>query len=112
MQPNEDEHTQDNPYRYAITAYIAPRVLTEKQQQELDEYKESNPSYYKGVTEGWSIIVLHEPDEKLNTIIKAGKCTREELVRLIPDVFWEKYKEHVHVFPNGRMLKEYLEGKE
>lgn len=112
VQPNEDEHTQDNPYRYAITAYIAPRVLTEKQQQELDEYKESNPSYYKGVTEGWSIIVLHEPDEKLNTIIKAGKCTREELVRLIPDVFWEKYKEHVHVFPNGRMLKEYLEGKE
>ena len=106
------EHAENSKYRLAITAYIAPRELLKNEKAELAECKESNPLYYKGITEGWSLIVTGEPDDKMNTYIKAGKCTREELVRFIPDAFWEKYKEHIHVFPNGRMLKEYLEGKE
>ena len=92
--------------KLVLTAYIAPRELSDERIKELEVYKETNPSYYKGVTEGWSIIVTGEHDNKANTFIKAGKCTRNELVKLIPISFWEQYKDHVHVFPNGTILED------
>lgn len=90
----------------ALTAYIAPRELSNERTKELEVYKETKPSYYKGVSEGWSIIVTGEHDDNVNTFIKAGKCTRNELVKLIPESFWEQYKDHVHVFPNGTILED------
>ena len=101
--PNEKNEKQTN-CRWALTAYIAPRELTEKEMTELAEYKESNPSYYKGVLEGWSIIVLDKAEEKMSTFIKAGKCTRNELVRLIPKPVWEKYKDYIFMFPDGTKI--------
>lgn len=90
----------------ALTAYIAPKALSNEELDDLNAYKESNPSYYKGVTEGWSIIVTGEQDDKNNTFIKAGKHTRKDLINLIPDSFWEKYSDHIHVFPNGTILED------
>lgn len=106
--PN-DENIESDKYILALTAYIAPRELLENEKEELAIYKESNPSYYKGVTEGWSIIVTGESDDKMNTYIKAGKHTRKDLVNLIPLPFWKKYSNHIHVFPNGMQLKKLLE---
>ena len=106
--PN-DENIESDKYILALTAYIAPRELLENEKEELAIYKESNPSYYKGVTEGWSIIVTGESDTKMNTYIKAGKHTRKDLVNLIPLPFWKKYSNHIHVFPNGMQLKKLLE---
>ena len=103
------ENTKNSKYRLALTAYIAPKVLSDLEKQELYDYKVSNPAYYKGVLEGWSIIVTGEPDAKMNTFIKAGKCTRKDLVRLLPASFWEKFKDHIHVFPNGKLLKDFIE---
>lgn len=95
-------------YRLVLTAYIAPKRLSIEENKDVEKYKKSNPSYYKGVTEGWSLIVTGEPDEKMNTFIKAGKCTRKKLVQLLPQSFWEKYSNHIHIFPNGKLLKEYI----
>ena len=92
--------------KLVLTAYIAPRELSDERIEELEVYKETKPSYYKGVTEGWSIIVTGEHDDKANTFIKAGKCTRNELVKLIPASFWEQYIDHIHVFPNGTVLED------
>lgn len=102
----EDKSQQQ--YRLALTAYIAPKELTDNELESLEEYKYKNPSYYKGVTEGWSIITTGESDEKMNTFIKAGKCSRKELVELLPSSFWEKYGDHFHVFPNGSRIKELI----
>jgi hypothetical protein len=95
-------------YQMSLTAFIAPRELSEDLLEELGYYKTKSPSYYKGLTEGWSILVTGESDEKWNTIIKAGKFTRKEMVKLLPKSFWEKYSSHTHVFPNGKLLKDYL----
>lgn len=105
------EDIENNKYRLSLTVYIAPRELSDIEEQELSVYKETNPAYYKGVLEGWSIIVTGEPDAKMNTFIKAGKCTRKDLVRLLPASFWEKFKDHIHVFPNGKLLKDFIEEK-
>ena len=102
------EKDDSNNYRLVLTAYLAPKTLTDEEKKELAKYKESNPSYYKGVQEGWSVIVIGEHEEKKNTFIKAGKCTRKEMIQLIPQSFWKKYIDHIHVFPNGRLLKDYL----
>lgn len=95
-------------YRLVLTAYIAPKRLSIEEKKDVDKFKKSNPSYYKGVTEGWSLIVTSEPDEKMNTFIKAGKCTRKKMVQLLPQSFWKKYSDHIHIFPNGKLLKEYI----
>ena len=105
------EDTENNKYRLSLTVYIAPRNLSDIEEQELSAYKETNPAYYKGVREGWSIIVTGEPEAKMNTFIKAGKCTRKDLVKLLPASFWEKFKDHIHVFPNGKLLKNFIEAK-
>ena len=96
----------DNVEKVALTVFIAPRTLSEEELIEVKTYEEKVPSFYKGVTEGWSIIVSGEHDDNANAFIKAGKCTRNELVKLIPSSFWEQYKDHFHVFPNGTILED------
>ena len=96
-------------YKMAITVYIAPQNCTEDEAKELEFYKDKNPSYCRGVKEGWSIIVTGEYDEKSNIYIKAGKCTRKDLVQLIPSSFWEKYGDHIHIFPDGTKVKDYID---
>ena len=98
----------DKKYRLALTVYIAPKKLTKEEVREMAYYEDRNPAYYKGVKEGWSIIVIGEYEEKMNSFIKAGKCTRKEMVQLIPKSFWDKYVEHIHVFPNGELLKDFI----
>ncbi len=95
-------------YKLALTAFIAPRELRNEELDELEKYKEIKPSYYKGVKEGWSIIVTGESDDKMNTYIKAGRCSRKEMVQLIPQSFWEKFSSHTHIFPNGDLLRDYI----
>ena len=109
MRVPNDENLESDKYILSLTAYIAPRELLDNEKEELANYKDSNPSYYKGVTEGWSIIVTGESDDKMNTYIKSGKHTRKDLVNLIPHSFWEKYSDHIHIFPNGIQLKKLLE---
>lgn len=95
-------------YKLALTAFVAPRELRNEELDELEKYKEIKPSYYKGVKEGWSIIVTGESDDKMNTYIKAGRCSRKEMVQLIPQSFWEKFSSHTHIFPNGDLLRDYI----
>ena len=105
--PIKGEKGEKN-YKLALTAFIAPRELRNEELDELEKYKEIKPSYYKGVKEGWSIIVTGESDDKMNTYIKAGRCSRKEMVQLIPQSFWEKFSSHTHIFPNGDLLRDYI----
>lgn len=42
----------------ALYVYIASRDLDETDQRKLEEYKEKDPDYVRGVKEGWSILFL------------------------------------------------------
>ena len=101
----EDKENQ----RIALTAFVSPQEMTAIEKIELEEFKTKDPSYYKGVIEGWSVIYTGEEEEKYAVFIKAGKCTRKELVSLIPLSFWEEFKDYEYVFPNGELLKDYLD---
>lgn len=50
--------TREKKISYALYAYIAPRELSEMDQEMLAEYEESDPDYVRGVKEGWSILFL------------------------------------------------------
>lgn len=98
-----DRYVFDNSnLRYVITVFVSPRELTVDQEAQLERIKKEEPSYYKGVKEGWSILVTSMED--MNTIIVPGKSTRSELIAKIPDVFWEKYNEYEFKFTDGTSM--------
>lgn len=96
---NERAKYTKNKTRQVITVYISPKELDTIENDELDKIKEKDREYYKGVKEGWSILVTGM--EKNNLIISAGKITRNELVSKLPKSFWIEYKDFEFFFPNG-----------
>ncbi len=87
-----------------LVVYVAPRNLTKEERRALENIRAKDEMYVKGVEEGWSILVTGK--DIANTVIVAGKCTRNELVSKIPDDFWEEYKEYNFKFTDGvSMLK-------
>lgn len=94
--PNASERT-------VVTAFIAPRQLTQVEQIKLESLKHSEPSYYIGVTTGWSILALGTQEH--NMIILAGKRTRQELIARIPDDFWSKFGSVTFKFPDGMLMQ-------
>lgn len=86
-----------------IFAYIAPTELTERDKELLLKYKDSEPDYYKGVHDGWSVLVTNMETE--NVIIKPGKVSRKEMVSSLSDDFWETYKEWTFRFLDGSIMQ-------
>lgn len=103
---NDRLHSENSNNKYTLTAFISPSILTKEQSDELEKIKQIHPTYYKGVKEGWSILVTGM--EKYNTIIISGKSTRKELIDKIPDIFWREYQEITFKFPNGSIMKKSL----
>ncbi|GET25992.1 ATP-binding protein [Prolixibacter sp. NT017] len=89
--------------RMVISVFISPKELSLEESSRLDEIRESDYSYYKGVKEGWSILVTGM--DKYNTVIIPGKCTRKEMIAHIPEKFWQEYKDYVFVFPNNSTME-------
>lgn len=85
-----------------ILAYIAPSSLTERDKELLLIYKETEPDYYKGVIEGWTLLVTNMETE--NIIIKPGKVSRTEMISFLSDDFWEHYKEWTFRFLDGTIM--------
>ena len=85
-----------------ILAYIAPSSLTERDKELLLIYKETEPDYYKGVIEGWTVLVTNMETE--NIIIKPGKVSRTEMISFLSDDFWEHYKEWTFRFLDGTIM--------
>jgi Fe-S-cluster formation regulator IscX/YfhJ len=89
--------------RYVLVVYISPCELTAEQDKELEKYTNTDPSYIKGVREGWSLLVTSM--EKENIIICPGITTREYLVSLISDDFWETYKDFKFKFTDNTIME-------
>ena len=85
-----------------LTAYIAPVNLTIDEKQKLEEYKETDPEYYKGVLEGWTILTTAKAID--NTIVMPGKRERQELIDKLSDKFWEEYSDVKFKFLDGTVV--------
>ena len=85
-----------------ILAYIAPSSLTDRDQELLFSYKETEPDYYKGVIEGWTVLVTNMETE--NVIIKPGKVSRDKMVSSLSEDFWTHYKEWTFRFLDGTIM--------
>ncbi len=85
-------------------AYIAPTILTPKDIELLKQIKESEPQYYEGVTNGWTLLVTNMDID--NIIIQPGKVDRKTMISYISDQFWEEYKDWSFKFLDGtEMIK-------
>ena len=85
-----------------LTAYIAPVNLTIDEKQKLEEYKETDPEYYKGVLEGWTILTTAKAID--NMIVMPGKRERQELIDKLSDKFWEEYSDVKFKFLDGTVV--------
>jgi hypothetical protein len=90
-------------YRYVLVVYICPYELTAEQNNELEKYKTIDPSYVKGVREGWSLLATSMKID--NIVICPGLTTREHLVSLISDDFWDAYKDFTFKFTDDTIMK-------
>lgn len=69
---------------YVLFEYVAPRELNELEIMRLSELEETDPTYAKGVREGWSILFLGKMGKY---IICPGIVTKEYIISLIPESF-------------------------
>lgn len=86
-----------------ILAYIAPTSLTDKDKELLLNYKDSEPDYYKGVLEGWTVLITNMQTD--NVVIKPGKVSRDEMVSALSDDFWKTYREWKFKFLDGTIMR-------
>ena len=89
--------------RCALMVYISPCELTSMQNNKLEKYRTEDPAYVKGVEEGWSLLATSMDID--NIIICPGKATREHLVSLLSDEFWETYKDYTFKFTDNTIMK-------
>lgn len=85
-----------------ILAYISPTELTQKDKELIKQYEYSEPDYYKGVHEGWTVLVTNM--DLQNVIIKPGKVDRATMISLISDEFWNEYKDWTFTFLDGVIM--------
>ena len=85
-----------------LIEYLYP-LYKSKEENELEKYTIKDPSYVKGVREGWSILATSMDID--NVIIAPGKVTREHLVSLISDDFWEEYKDYTFKFTDNTIMQ-------
>lgn len=86
-----------------ITAFVAPRQLTDIEKEKLEKVKIKDQSYYDGVTNGWSILVTGRQNQ--NMVILPGKKSRKELVSMLLSDFWEENKKIKFKYLNGEEMK-------
>ena len=86
-----------------LFAFVSPRALNDNEIEKLSELSEKDPSYVKGVKEGWSILFTGMKEQ--NSIIKAGLQTRNDMVKELADYFWSEYKDNNFWFLDGTRMK-------
>ena len=85
-----------------LLAYVSPRELTSKDSIEIEKYKDSDPNYYKGVKEGWTILVTAMRID--NVVVMPGKKTRQDLLNKLSSEFWNEYKDYEFRFLDGSVV--------
>ena len=100
---NKRNYENENVDRYVLIVFIAPQELTKEEKIEFEKIIKIDPSYYKGVNEGWSLLVTGMKEE--NIVIIPGKCERKELVAKLSDSFWQEYAKYIFKFTDGTVMK-------
>ena len=95
---NHGELVREEHKSPTLFAYIAPRPLSAQESERLNDYEKTNPSYVKGVKEGWSILFLGAMQEY---IICPGIVTRKYIVDKIPESLKNKDKTIVYYNTDG-----------
>lgn len=94
---------RDSNEQIVFTAFVTPRELNKVEEEKLDKIKTKDPSYFNGVTNGWSILVTGRKNH--NMVILPGKKSRQELSSALPTDFWEENKDIKFKYLNGEELK-------
>lgn len=84
-------------------AYISPASLTPRDIALLESIKDSEPIYYDGVKNGWSLLVTNMDID--NIIICPGKVNRKTMIEQISAEFWDKYSDWTFKFLDGTEMK-------
>lgn len=87
-----------------LFTFISPRELSEEELLSLEDFK-NDVSYYSGVKNGWSILILGKTGEM---VIKPGISTKEELVKLIKPSFWRRNDNIIYKFIDGTLVNDLL----
>lgn len=103
MEINDRFGNNNSKEQIVITAFVAPRQLTDIEKEKLEKIKDKDQSYYNGVTNGWSILVTGRRNH--NMIILSGKKSRKELSSALPNEFWEENKDLKFKYLNGEEMK-------
>ncbi|WP_300700504.1 hypothetical protein [Bacteroides sp.] len=85
-----------------LMVYIAPRTLTEADKIELEKYRKTEPEYYCGVLEGWTVLVTAQKID--NLVIRPGKQTRDDMIKAISPEFWKEYINFEFRFLDGHIV--------
>ena len=90
--------TREKKISYALYAYIAPRELSEMDQEMLAEYEESDPDYVRGVKEGWSIIFLGACQKY---VISPGIVPRAEMAGKVKEGYRKMNPDIIYLYSDG-----------
>lgn len=82
----------------ALYVYIASRDLDETDQQKLEEYKEKDPDYVRGVKEGWSILFLGECQKY---VICPGIVPRAEMAQKVKEDYRKLTPDITYLYSDG-----------
>jgi hypothetical protein len=91
----------DTTKRTWLYVYISPSELSQEDEHRLHSYLDEE-QFIRGVRNGWSVLVTGMSDS--NIIISAGVKKREELIKLIPTDFWDKYQTYSFRFCDGTII--------
>lgn len=83
---------------YALYVYIASRDLDETDQRKLEEYKEKDPDYVRGVKEGWSILFLGECQKY---VICPGIVPRAEMAQKVKEDYRKLTPDITYLYSDG-----------
>lgn len=86
--------------KYVLYRYLAPRPLTEEDEDFLKRYCDRVPEYREGVEKGWSIL-YYEWANRNGYVIAPGIVDREEIVKLIPREVRERTDGSEYYFTDG-----------
>ncbi len=82
------ESDYNNNKAYVLYVFYNPRELNDLEEKRYQELKEQKVEYCKGLKEGFSVLYIS--GEKPNYVISAGKKSKNEMLKKVPDSFWTK----------------------
>lgn len=105
MEINDRFEDRNIKEKFVLTAFIAPRERNKIEEEKLEEIRIKDPSYYNGVTNGWSVLVTGT--QIYNMVILPGKKSRKELSSALPNDFWVEHIGIVFKYLDGKEMKNY-----